>query len=78
VKRVVVIVDFVEAQAGLTTTPSLLGSSVKVSTPHAADSHKSVVCASGPIQLEALRRTDEFSRLDMADEKPEPLILPLR
>jgi len=76
VKRVVVVVDVVEAQAGVTTKPSRLGSSVEVSDPEAIDSRKSVVCASGAIELVALRRTDQFSRLDMPNEAPEPLNLP--
>jgi hypothetical protein len=76
VNRVVVVVDFVEAQTGLTTTPTALGAAVKVSTPHAVDAHKSVVCKSGPVGLQTLRRTDEFSRLDMPNEPPEPVILP--
>lgn len=75
VKRVVVIVDVVAAKAGVTTTPSGLGSSIKVSTPEAVGAHQSIVCASGVIELETLRRTDSFSRFNMPNEKPEPLVL---
>lgn len=75
VKRVVVIVQFVAMQTGLTAIPSGLGSSLKVSTPQTVDHRASLVCSSGPISLEARRRTDPFSRLDMPGEPPEPLIL---
>jgi hypothetical protein len=81
VQRVLVVVEFVAAQPGLTTVPSplaplaALGSSLKVSTPHAIDHGTSVTCASGPIHLEAFRRTDEFSRYTRPGEKPEPLVL---
>jgi hypothetical protein len=75
VERVVVIVEFVEAQSGLTTTPTELGSAVKVSTPHATGSRKAVICTSGPIQLEALLRTDRFSRFNLPNEQPELLHL---
>jgi hypothetical protein len=75
IKRVVVVVEFVAAQSGLHTIPSLLGSSVQISTPPAG-ARKSIVCTSGPIEMQARRRTDPFSRLDMPGEEPEPLVLP--
>jgi hypothetical protein len=81
VKRVLVVVEFVAAQPGLSTVPSPLAPlaplrpSLKVSTPHAIDHGTSVTCASGPIHLEAFRRTDEFSRYTLPGERPEPLML---
>jgi hypothetical protein len=75
VERVVVIVEVIEAKSGVLTKPSGLGSSVEVTDSDAVESRKSIVCASGAIELATLRRTDQFSRLDMPNEAPEPLHL---
>jgi hypothetical protein len=76
VKRLVLIVKFVEAQQRLATSPCPFNpAAVKLETPGVLDSVQTLTWRTEQVDLEVLRRTDAFDRLTLPGEAPEPLVL---
>jgi hypothetical protein len=73
VNRILLIVQFVESQPAFRTSPCPFDAvAVKFSTPGVLDFVKTLIGHSGSVQLEMSRRTDEFDRLALEGEIPEP------
>lgn len=76
VTTVQVVVQYVVARYGLAIEPSrVIPSAMEVVTPGALDALQSVIATSPKVELDVLRRNDEFDRLTLPDEQPEPLHL---
>ena len=77
VNRVVLLVQFVLARSGYECTPGPFDrEAVKLEVPGILDHAQTAQCRFNPVEIEALRRTDQFDRLILPGETPEPLVLP--
>jgi len=76
VTTVQVVVQYVVARYPLAIEPSrVIPSAMEVVTPGALDGLRTVIVTSPKVELDALRRNDEFDRLTLPGEQPEPLHL---
>ncbi|MGH9742758.1 MAG: hypothetical protein ACRD51_10440 [Candidatus Acidiferrum sp.] len=74
--RVVLVIQYVEAGQGVNALPLLEDpSSVRFESAAALDHVLSLQCASSSLNIEAQKRTDQFDRLTLPGEMPEPLAI---
>jgi hypothetical protein len=73
VERVELVVQYAEAPRDLAAAPSGLFPGAFVLPAAALDGLRSAVAPSPRVELDVLRRADDFDRLTLPGEKPEPL-----